>query len=94
MHAMSEVPTAAGWWVYIVECADRTLYTGMTNDLPSRLTAHAEGRAAKYTKHRRPVTLRYAETADTKGLALRREAAIKRLSRTDKLSLIAATPPP
>ncbi|MFO0705538.1 MAG: GIY-YIG nuclease family protein [Nitrospira sp.] len=91
---MNESPASPGWWVYIVECADRTLYTGMTNNLTSRLTAHAEGRGAKYTKYRRPVTLRYAESANTKGLALRREAAIKRLSRTDKLSLITAKPPP
>ncbi|MCS6291969.1 MAG: GIY-YIG nuclease family protein [Nitrospira sp.] len=77
------------WVVYIVECADRTLYTGITNDLKQRMAAHETGKGAKYTKHRRPLTLRYTETADSKGDALRREAAIKALDRSAKLILIA-----
>ncbi|MCC6140860.1 MAG: GIY-YIG nuclease family protein [Nitrospira sp.] len=76
------------WIVYIVECADRSLYTGMTNDLTQRMAAHETGKGAKYTKHRRPLTLRYTETAESKGEALRREAAIKALTRTAKLALI------
>jgi predicted GIY-YIG superfamily endonuclease len=78
------------WVVYIVECADRSLYTGITNDLEQRMAAHETGKGAKYTKHRRPLTLRYTETADSKGDALRREAAIKALDRATKLTLIAA----
>ncbi len=78
------------WVVYIVECADRSLYTGMTNDLEHRMAVHCAGKGAKYTKHRRPLILRYTETLDSKGTALRREAAIKALDRTTKLTLIAA----
>lgn len=79
------------WFVYIVECADRSLYTGITNDLEQRMAAHRAGKGAKYTKHRRPLTLRYSEAVDSKGDALRREAAIKSLDRTTKLTLIAAS---
>ena len=78
------------WVVYIVECADRTLYTGITNDLAQRMAAHEAGKGAKYTKHRGPLILRYTETLDSKGAALRREAAIKSLDRATKLTLIAA----
>jgi putative endonuclease len=77
------------WLVYIVECADRSLYTGITNDLDQRMAAHRAGKGAKYTKPRRPLTLRYAEAAESKGAALRREAAIKALDRATKLTLIA-----
>jgi putative endonuclease len=80
------------WVVYIVECADRSLYTGMTNDLDQRMAAHRAGKGAKYTKHRGPLILRYTETLDSKGAALRREAAIKALDRSAKLLLIAAPP--
>jgi predicted GIY-YIG superfamily endonuclease len=76
------------WVVYIVECADRSLYTGITNDLEQRMAAHRAGKGAKYTKHRRPLTLRYTEAADSKGAALRREAAIKSFDRAAKLTLI------
>ncbi len=78
------------WVVYIVECADRTLYTGITNDLAQRMAAHETGKGAKYTKHRGPLILRYTETLDSKGAALRREAAIKSFDRATKLTLIAA----
>jgi putative endonuclease len=78
------------WVVYIVECADRSLYTGITNDLDQRMAAHRAGKGAKYTKHRRPLILRYTEALDSKGAALRREAAIKSLDRATKLTLIAA----
>ena len=76
------------WVIYIVECADRSLYTGITNDLEQRMAAHENGKGAKYTKYRRPLTLRYTEAADSKGAALRREAAIKALDRATKLTLI------
>ncbi len=77
------------WLVYILECADRSLYTGITNDMGRRLDEHSRGRGAKYTKHRRPVTVRYAEYQETKSAALKREAAIKALRRNEKLALIA-----
>jgi len=83
---------AAGWTVYILRCADDTLYTGCTNDLSRRLAAHGKGRV-KYTRGRLPVALAYHEPADSHGAALRREAAIKRLSRRQKLRLI-TTPAP
>lgn len=78
------------WVVYIIECADRSLYTGITNDLEQRIAAHETGKGAKYTKHRGPLTLRYTEAAESKGAALRREAAIKSLDRATKLTLIAS----
>lgn len=76
-------------YTYLLECADRTLYCGWTNDLIKRVKAHNEGKGAKYTKPRRPVTLVYFEEFDTKEEAMRREAAIKRLSRVQKKALIA-----
>ena len=80
--------TIAMWLVYIVECADKSLYTGITSDLEKRMSAHAVGKGAKYTKPRRPLILRYTEAAESKGAALRREAAIKSLDRATKLTLI------
>mgnify|MGYP004619640075 CR=1 FL=1 len=77
------------WWVYVLECRDGTLYTGCTDDIPRRLAAHNAGRGAKYTRGRGPVTLRYREETPDKPAALRREAAIKRLSRPEKQTLIA-----
>ena len=76
------------WTVYILRCGDGTLYTGCTNDLPRRLKAHQDGRGAKYTRSRPPVALAYQEAAADRSAALRREAAIKRLTRGEKLELI------
>lgn len=76
------------YWVYILRCADGTLYTGCTNDLSRRLAAHNAGKGAKYTRSRRPVELAYREEVPDKSAALRREAAIKGLSRQEKLALI------
>lgn len=81
------------WIVYILECSDSSLYTGITNDLERRLEEHITGKGAKYTKHRRPLKVRYTEYQDTKGAALTREAAIKSLDRSEKLALIATQPP-
>jgi putative endonuclease len=78
------------WLVYMLRCRDGSLYTGITNDLPKRLEAHTAGKASKYTRSRLPVTLAYAEPRKSKSAALKREAAIKRLSRPQKLALIAA----
>ncbi len=82
----------ADWSVYIVECADRTLYTGVARSVPARVIAHNLGRGAKYTRGRLPVQLRYKEEGLTRVEALRREWAIKKLSREKKVGLIAVTP--
>ena len=74
--------------VYILQCADGTLYTGWTTDLERRLQAHNSGRGAKYTRGRRPVRLAYREEQSDRSAAQKREAAIRRLSRADKLRLI------
>lgn len=75
-------------YVYIVECADGTLYSGWTNDLEKRIAAHNAGDGAKYTRSRRPVRLRYYETFEEKSKALRRECALKKLTRAEKIALI------
>ncbi len=80
----------SGWHVYILRCADGSLYTGITTDLTRRTREHNEGRAgARYTRVRRPVELVYSETAATRSEASRREAAIKKLPRSRKLLLLA-----
>jgi putative endonuclease len=76
------------WIVYVLRCRDGSLYTGMTNDLPRRLAAHRAGHASAYTRSRRPVRLAYREGHPDRGAALRREAAIKRLTRVQKLALV------
>ncbi len=78
--------------VYILRCGDGSLYTGWTNDIEKRLAAHRSGKGAKYTRGRRPVTLVYLEHLPDKSSALKREAAIKHLSRPHKESLIAKYP--
>ena len=81
-----------GYWVYLLRCGDGSLYTGCTNDLARRLRAHQSGRGAKYTRSRLPVELVYREEAADRSAALRREAAIKRLTRAEKLALAASRP--
>ncbi|PRX26448.1 putative endonuclease [Orenia metallireducens] len=75
-------------YVYILQCADNTLYTGYTNDLERRINLHNSGKGAKYTRGRTPVKLRYFEEYQTKSEAMKREYAIKQLKRQDKLRLI------
>ena len=75
-------------YTYMVKCRDGTLYTGWTNNLEKRLTDHNAGKGAKYTKSRRPVELVYYVCDETKEEAMRREYAIKRMSRKEKLQLI------
>ena len=77
------------WFVYIVECADRTFYTGITNDLERRIDEHNTGRGARYTRGRGPVSLRYHELQPDRSNASIRECEIKALSRGKKLKLIA-----
>lgn len=76
-------------YTYLLKCADESLYCGWTNHLEERVRAHNEGRGAKYTKSRRPVVLVYYEEFATKQEAMQREWAVKRLSRKEKLRLIA-----
>lgn len=77
------------WWVYILHCGDGTLYTGSTDDVERRLEAHRAGRGAKYTRGRGPLELVYSESCSDRSAALRRECAVKRLTRQEKLRLIA-----
>ncbi|VAX02182.1 COG2827: putative endonuclease containing a URI domain [hydrothermal vent metagenome] len=78
------------WYVYILQCSDTSLYTGITNDIDSRLHAHNHlTTGAKYTRVRRPVVLVYSESCETRSKAQIRESQIKRLSRLKKLNLIA-----
>ncbi len=76
------------YYVYLLRCGDGTLYAGFTNDLARRLAVHNAGRGATYTRSRLPVELVYWENFPNKSSALKREYAIKRLSRAEKLSLI------
>ncbi|QNM04384.1 GIY-YIG nuclease family protein [Qiania dongpingensis] len=77
-------------YTYILKCGDGSLYTGWTNHLEERVAAHQSGHGAKYTRGRGPVELVYYETFGTKEEAMGREYAIKRMSRKDKLRLIAS----
>jgi putative endonuclease len=77
------------WIVYILECSDHSLYTGITLDLEKRLDAHRLGTASKYTRSRLPVRLVYEERCPSRPDALRREIIIKQMKRSDKLDLIA-----
>ena len=77
-------------YVYIIECSDRTLYTGYTNNLDKRINTHNKGKGAKYTRCRLPVKLLYYEEYDLKGEALKREYKIKQMTRKQKLKLIEA----
>ena len=78
---------ALSWIVYILQCADGTLYTGITNDFERRMAEHEAGQGAKYTKGRGPLRLVYQETCQGRGLASKREIEIKSLDRKSKLLL-------
>lgn len=77
-----------GWAVYVLECGDGSLYTGSSNDVGRRLATHASGKGARYTRSRLPVKLVFAEPVEDRSAALKREAALKKLSRSEKLALI------
>lgn len=83
--------TVLAWYVYMVRCADGTLYTGTALDVTRRIALHNEGKGAKYTRGRRPVCEIYRECCADRSAALRREAAVKRLSRQQKLQLAASS---
>ncbi len=76
--------TSEGWFVYILRCADGSLYTGVTTDVNRRFRQHNDGTASRYTRSRRPTRLVYQEAHADRSSAQRREAAIKALSRRDK----------
>lgn len=81
---------ATGWYVYMLRCADGSLYTGVTTDPERRLREHNEGRlGARYTRARRPVELVYLEEVPDRAAAGRREASLKKLPRPQKLTLVA-----
>ena len=75
------------WCLYILECSDGTLYTGITNDFERRLSEHQDGKGAKYTRGRRPVKLVYSEECGDRSVASKRESEIKYMRRTAKLLL-------
>ena len=81
-------PARRGWHVYLLRCRDGTLYAGATNDLTARVDRHAAGQGARYTRSRLPVELVFAVRVRTRSAALRREAAVKKLTRAEKLSLV------
>ena len=76
------------WYLYILRCKDSTLYTGITTDVEKRFEAHQSGKGAKYTRGRGPLELVYRETCGTHSDALKRECAVKALSRLQKQDLI------
>lgn len=76
------------YWVYILRCADGTFYTGTTDNVERRAAVHNSGKGAKYTRGRTPVAVVYREACPDKSAALRREWAVKQMSRAEKLRLI------
>lgn len=84
-------PPGESWFLYILRCHDGTLYTGITKDVERRLEMHEKGQAARYTRSRRPVTLRYTEELSGRTEALVRECRVKSLTRKQKEELIAET---
>lgn len=76
------------WSVYILRCADQSLYTGIAKDVEARLQQHNAGNGARYTRSRLPVELVYREAADDRSAALKREYAIKRMRSADKRRLV------
>jgi len=95
-HQFSRLPRRAQegygwgmWFVYVVRCADQSLYTGVTTDAEKRLAAHNRGQGARYTRTRRPVELVYLEPAADRSAAQRRESEIKRMPAAAKLRMVA-----
>jgi putative endonuclease len=87
---MGTLPGVEAWFVYIVECADGTLYVGVARDVMARIAAHDAGRGARYTRGRGPLQLLAKRRCATQGDALRLEMALKRLPREEKLALVAS----
>jgi predicted GIY-YIG superfamily endonuclease len=85
-------PPLSNWFVYIVRCADASLYTGIAKDVMRRCRQHNAGTASKYTRSRRPIRVVYQEIHASQSSALKREAAIKAMPRQRKLALIRKRP--
>ena len=90
----TEFDSTEGWGVYLLECADGSLYAGITNNFPRRLAQHQAGKASRYTRARLPVCPIYWEPAEDRPSASRRELAIKALPRQRKLALVQLLPNP
>jgi putative endonuclease len=88
MKAQEEHAAAPVWSLYILECRDGSLYTGISNDIDRRFLAHQEGKASRYTRTRRPVVLVYREECGNRSQAMSRECAVKSLSRKKKDEMI------
>jgi putative endonuclease len=91
----SQIPaqaTAATWSLYILRCRDGSFYTGVTTDIDRRFREHAEGRASRFTRTRRPVVLIYQEKCGNRAQALSRECAVKSMGRQGKEDLVAGGP--
>ncbi|MEX0718263.1 MAG: GIY-YIG nuclease family protein [Planctomycetaceae bacterium] len=88
VKARTDADPDATWFVYLLRCADGSLYTGISNDVPRRLEQHNAGKASRYTRSRLPAVLVHQEAQATRSLALKRESAIKALSRRQRESLI------
>ena len=95
---MTEASPSSSWFVYLLRCADESLYTGITTDPVRRLDEHngviRPDKGARYTRSRRPVTLVYLEELTGRADASRREYALKQLTRADKEELVLDSPPP
>lgn len=89
----AEVAAEAVWFLYILECDDGSFYTGVTTDLDRRLQEHREGTASRYTRTRRPLILVHREECGNRSQALKREYAVKALSRRRKEELILGAKP-
>jgi putative endonuclease len=83
-----EAPPSETWFLYLLRCRDGSLYTGVAKDLVRRCRQHNQGKASRFTRGRRPVRLVYQETHPNRSQAQKREAAVKALSRREKLALI------
>lgn len=81
---------ASTWKLYMLRCCDGSLYTGITTDVATRLEAHSTGHGAKYTRGRAPLTIAYTEVCGDHSTALKREIAVKKLTKEQKEALVAA----
>ena len=88
MPVEAQPAAARSWWVYILRCGDGTLYTGIALDIAARLAQHRAGTGARYTRGREPLELVYQEPSPSRSAASRRELAIKRCTRAEKMALI------
>ena len=79
------------WFLYMLRCKDNTFYTGITTNLERRLTQHNDGIASRYTRSRKPVVMVYNENCDDRSSALKRESAVKKLTRTEKELMVKKT---